>query len=178
MSTKSLDIIKGLLDEIDRCGVRVSPELEQLERGHLASPPGSAMPAAPYQFDAESLATILAALRYWQENGQCDASNRSNDIHDIATDNDDLTSLTEESVDELCDALNCDEVLDRLNAVPTRVIVECSGGLVRSIHSNDPTLSVDILDHDELNERELDEEDRASLEALKREITTLGDLLS
>lgn len=55
----------------------------------------------------EELATVLASLRYWQEQGLADnPSARSDAIHDIATAGDQLTSLTGESIDALCQRLN------------------------------------------------------------------------
>jgi hypothetical protein len=51
-------------------------------------------------------ATILAALRFYQENGQGDPANRSLDIHEIATNGDDVISLDEKGIDELCEMLN------------------------------------------------------------------------
>lgn len=50
------------------------------------------------------ICTILAALRYYQEQGLCDPENRSSDIHDIATDGD-CISLDERGIDELCEAI-------------------------------------------------------------------------
>lgn len=49
--------------------------------------------------------TILAALRFYQEKGQGDPYNRSDAIHDIATDGDQI-SLDDEGIDELCMRLN------------------------------------------------------------------------
>lgn len=56
---------------------------------------------------AEETATILAALRFYQQHGQGNPDNRSDEIHEIATGgNDDLTSLDEEGIDGLCEHLN------------------------------------------------------------------------
>jgi len=49
----------------------------------------------------EDLATIIAALRYWQEQGMCEPANRSDELQDIVTDGDKLTSLDEADVDDL-----------------------------------------------------------------------------
>lgn len=54
----------------------------------------------------EELATILAALRYYQSMGLGDPLSRPDDIHWIATDNDQLTSLAAEDIDRLCEHLN------------------------------------------------------------------------
>lgn len=54
----------------------------------------------------EEHATILAALRYYQERGQGDPNNRSDAIHDIATSGGDITSLDDDGIDDLCELLN------------------------------------------------------------------------
>lgn len=60
-----------------------------------------------YQLDDCELATILAALRYYQLNHQGDPSSRTCEIHDIATaGDDDVTSLDDDAIDELCERLN------------------------------------------------------------------------
>ena len=54
----------------------------------------------------QDLATILAALRFYQENGQGDPANRSDRIHDIANNFDEVISLDEAGIDDLCERLN------------------------------------------------------------------------
>lgn len=62
-----------------------------------------------YAYDNADLGTILAALRYWQQSGLADNPNlRSDELHAIATCDDDETSLDGARVDELCVALNRD----------------------------------------------------------------------
>ena len=51
--------------------------------------------------------TIMAALRYYQEKGQGEPSNRSDAIHDLATGGDEDISLNDEGIDDLCERLNC-----------------------------------------------------------------------
>jgi hypothetical protein len=51
-------------------------------------------------------ATILAALRFYQESGMGDPTNRSEEIHAIATNNDELTSLDDDGIDDLCTRIN------------------------------------------------------------------------
>jgi hypothetical protein len=46
------------------------------------------------------LATVLAALRYWQREGL------AIDDHDIATDGGNLKELDAEEIDDLCERLN------------------------------------------------------------------------
>lgn len=61
--------------------------------------------------ESADLNTILAALRYYQESGMGEAGNRSDAIHDIATDNGNDTSLDNEGIDALCEALNSGDVV-------------------------------------------------------------------
>lgn len=49
---------------------------------------------------------IIAALRYWQSQGMCDPCNRSDELHDLATNGLAVTSLCEEDLDALVMALN------------------------------------------------------------------------
>lgn len=53
------------------------------------------------------LHTIIAALRYWQQQGMCDPVNRSDVMHDLATNGGEvMSSLDDESLDELVMGLN------------------------------------------------------------------------
>jgi hypothetical protein len=62
-----------------------------------------------HTLDREELATILAALRYYQQQGLGDPVNRPEAIHDIATDHDAiLSSLDDAGIDALCEKLNLD----------------------------------------------------------------------
>lgn len=66
------------------------------------------------------LATILAALRYYQQEGLGDPANRPDEIHDIATSNEDveiMSSLDDEGIDQLCEHLNCNSVKSPMYAV-------------------------------------------------------------
>jgi hypothetical protein len=57
--------------------------------------------------DRAEQATILAALRYYQQSGLSDPDNRSDEIHDIATGGGNIvSSLDDEAIDELCDRIN------------------------------------------------------------------------
>jgi hypothetical protein len=58
---------------------------------------------------AEELGTILAALRFYQSEGMGDPDMRTDDIHDIATDGDSLTSLDDQGIDALCDKLSAEQ---------------------------------------------------------------------
>lgn len=60
------------------------------------------------QVSKEEHATILAALRFYQERDQGDPMFRSDAIHHIATagGDDNITSLDDEGIDELCERIN------------------------------------------------------------------------
>jgi hypothetical protein len=66
------------------------------------------LPAPPYAPTEQELATILAALRYYQEQGLADdPAMRSDEIHDIATNNDNvISSLDGAGIDALCEKYN------------------------------------------------------------------------
>jgi hypothetical protein len=50
--------------------------------------------------------TVIAALRFWQQQGMCDPNNRSDDFQDLATNGDEVTSLCDEELDALVENLN------------------------------------------------------------------------
>ncbi|KSQ21598.1 hypothetical protein APB26_31930 [Pseudomonas aeruginosa] len=64
--------------------------------------------------------TVLAALRYYQGQGMGEPDNRSDSIHDIATNGGDDESLDEWGIEELCQSINHAEC----PATPV-VIVRC-----------------------------------------------------
>lgn len=55
--------------------------------------------------DAEH-ASILAALRFWQQHGMGDPDNRSDALHEVATNGNRVISLDGEEIDRLCERLN------------------------------------------------------------------------
>lgn len=59
--------------------------------------------------DAAELATILAALRFYQQAGQGDPTHRSDSIQVIATDGNTQISLDAEGIDALCERINIEE---------------------------------------------------------------------
>jgi hypothetical protein len=60
-----------------------------------------------YALHSDELATVLAALRYYQQQGMGDPFNRSEDIHDIATNGGEVfSSLDDEGIDKLCESIN------------------------------------------------------------------------
>jgi len=66
--------------------------------------------------ETDELATILAALRFYQEKGQGDPANRSDAIHDIATACDQVVSLGAEAIDDLCERLNTSNSVESTTA--------------------------------------------------------------
>lgn len=89
--------------------------------------------------DAVERATILAALRYYQQQGQGDPSNRSDEIHDIATDVGNQISLDEEGIDVLCEKVNFGEA--------PLICIGIQGGVVTGVSSTAEVLFV-VLDYD------------------------------
>lgn len=89
--------------------------------------------------DAAELATILAALRFYQRAGQGDPANRCEDIHLIATDGDSHISLDAEGIDAICERINLNE--------PVRCLIGLEGGLVTGVTSN-VLLEFTVLDYD------------------------------
>ena len=55
-----------------------------------------------HAIDERELATILAALRYWQREGLMSFGHEQ----DIATDGDSINALNAEDIDALCESLN------------------------------------------------------------------------
>lgn len=89
--------------------------------------------------DTAELATILAALRFYQREGLGKPSNRSDDIHLIATDGDSQISLDAEGIDAICERINLNE--------PVRCLIGLEGGLVTGVTSN-VMLEFTVLDYD------------------------------
>ena len=89
--------------------------------------------------DPAELATILAALRFYQQEGQGEPSNRSDDIHVIATDGDTQISLDAAGINTLCERIN--------QETPVRCVIGLEGGLVTGATANVP-LEFTVLDYD------------------------------
>lgn len=68
-------------------------------------------------------ATILAALRFYQEHGQGEPANRSEAIHALATNDGDVTSLDGAAIDDLCEAINLGE-----RSITDQVFAMLAGG--------------------------------------------------
>ena len=98
--------------------------------------------------DDVELDTILAALRFYQQNGMCEPENRSDAIDEIATSNGDEVSLDADSLDNLCERLNCPA---KPKTAYVYIVIE--GGSVREIVSDDPdaidaAAQIRIIDYD------------------------------
>lgn len=60
-----------------------------------------------YKLNDAEHATVIAALRFYQQKGQGDPFNRSDDIHELATNGGEvMSSLDDAGIDELCMRLN------------------------------------------------------------------------
>lgn len=88
--------------------------------------------------DARSVATILAALRFWQRMG-LDTGRLE---QEIATDSGAFSMMTAAEIDELCETINTTEA----EALPVAV-VEVKGGMVECIRASVP-MRVVVLDAD------------------------------
>lgn len=93
-----------------------------------------------YALDAESHATIIAALRYYQQQGMGDPFNRSEDIHELATNGDLVQSLDEGDIDVLVEELNT-------GSITPVAVLELEGGLLGCVRSTHP-LHLVVLDCD------------------------------
>lgn len=89
----------------------------------------------------EEQATILAALRFYQEKGQGDPSNRSDAIHLIASGGDvTQPGLDEDDIDNLAESIN-------LGLIVPGVVIEMDSGAIHSVRSSLP-MRVVFLDAD------------------------------
>lgn len=69
--------------------------------------------------EPDELNTILAALRYYQQSGMGEPSNRPDWLQEIACPDDDATSLSDSEIDRLCEEINCSPG----EPVPTGVVI-------------------------------------------------------
>lgn len=81
------------------------------------------------------LATVLAALRYWQREGLMSAGHEQ----DVATDGGTLQPLSADEIDTLCEELN--------TAALPAVVIEIEGGMVNCVRTSVPARVV-VLDED------------------------------
>lgn len=96
----------------DECHAQLMSEIDTA-RSHVANF-GEVLPAvrqlneddAVHVLSDQDHATIIAALRYYQQHGQGDPENRSDEIHELATNGGYVTSMDADGIDALCLQLN------------------------------------------------------------------------
>lgn len=60
-----------------------------------------------YELDDAEHATVMAALRFYQQHDQGEPGSRSDEIHDLATNGGEvMSSLNADGIDELCERIN------------------------------------------------------------------------
>ena len=83
------------------------------------------------KLDLQEISTILAALRFWQEEGLADdPEKRSDALHDIATANDACVSMDSAGIDDLCEKVNTLET-DALNPAVIEALEKSTAELER-----------------------------------------------
>lgn len=87
---------------------------------------------ALYRLTDEQHATVLAALRYYQQNGLGEPANRPIQIHEIATNADEVISLNDEGIDQLCEQLNI-EYSQPAQKVTTRLDITAAATLAADL---------------------------------------------
>lgn len=66
-------------------------------------------PTLVYVHHDEDLHTIIAALRFWQRSGMAEPCNRDDEMHELATNGGEVTSLCDEDIDRLVMAINIEQ---------------------------------------------------------------------
>ena len=112
--------------------------------------------------DSAEHATLLAALRYYQQNGQGEPSNRCDAIHAIATDGDVQISLDTAGIDALCEHITL--------CSPVRCVIGLEGGLVTGVTAN-VDLEFVVLDYDV---ESCDDDEVMTVPSLWREDKVIG----
>ena len=85
------------------------------------------------EVDNREFATIIAALRYWQRNGELDREEGTiippMQEYDVATDCGEFEPLTADEIDKLCEQLNCEPpaLVGQLLAALERASAACDG---------------------------------------------------
>jgi hypothetical protein len=94
--------------------------------------------------DDQALATVLAALRFYQRHDMGNPAMRSDELHDIATNGGTVISLDDVGIDELCERLN--------NPDPVQLAITLDGGLIQDIVSDTPEafegVEITVIDYD------------------------------
>lgn len=106
-------LIKKAREILESAQQRACPKCgrKRLKNQRLRCPSGTCLPKDQTNLSVtnQEHATILAALRYYQENGQGEPHNRSDAIHDIATNGGAVVSMDADGIDDLCQKINCGE---------------------------------------------------------------------
>ena len=104
----------------------------------LLDVPESALAATVAPFGKKDRNIVLAALRYYQQQGMGDQANQSNEIRDIATDGNEDILMDDAGIDDLCERINF--------AQEPRVLVVVEGGVAS--YNCDAGVDVAIFDRD------------------------------
>jgi hypothetical protein len=142
-------------------------------------------PPARDEQSSRELATILAALRFWQEHkmpawaedqlltfkardeiDQKTEARFCGSLAGVATNEAEFEPLTEDEIDELCERINCTE--------KPRVIVNVSGGNVQAARAS-CDISLAVLDYDNLEGAEKGSDEEKELLALQEEYDELEE---
>lgn len=106
MATSNRELIELLRGMLYDRGPQANGEIAARAARAVAEHDIDASNYTGVSLNREELATVLAALRHYQNCGYGDPIEREEDIHQIATDGDNLTSLDDEGINELCERLN------------------------------------------------------------------------
>jgi hypothetical protein len=109
--------------------------------------PGSAPEEIYAPFDRQDRNTMLAALRYYQQEGMGNPAVRSDVINEIATDGDTDVSMDDSGIDDLCERIN--------TAQQPRALVVIFGG--NADYATDKGVDLEVFDWDNYNAGDRDQ---------------------
>lgn len=95
-------------------------------------------------FDKRQLATVLAALRYWQREGLMNGGHEQ----DIATDGGTVTPLSKEEIDSQCETINRDDLFRYLDLSTGHLSAETRDWLTEATPSYSPCSSITIAQYE------------------------------
>ena len=96
----------------------------------------SALAGLVYVGNDETKQCLVAALSYWKEQGMCEPTERSDEVHDLATAGGEVTSASEEDVEAL---------IAQLNNIPTPLdFHQQMAGALMGIDADAPIVVVEI----------------------------------
>lgn len=98
----------------------------------------------PNALTDQETATILAALRFYQNAGQGDPENRQDWIHEIAVSCAEETSLDAVGIDTLCEKIN----MDCAFYTPAEIVITVEDGLIQNVENIPPGMRVVVHDFD------------------------------